>query len=111
MLAGLRTWAESFRGQNITIECDNETFVKSFKKRSCKNTSVNRIIQCIIFVMLKFKFRVNITHIKGFNNIVADAITRPFKDNTTKNIMSTLCPRRQCAIDLRDKEFWILPVL
>ena len=99
-------WAPGWSGKAVTFWCDNEACVFSVAKRSCSfdRPDVMALIRIIADLANKFKFTPYILHIKGKDNMTADALSRfdlkKFHEDTTGIMMDSDATWSEC--DLSD---------
>ena len=56
--------------------CDNTAVVGIVNSDSSKNPKAMHLMRCLTFLAAKMHFRVRATHIRGVDNILADALSR-----------------------------------
>lgn len=71
-------WSSSWKDKAVTFWCDNMSCVYSLAKRSCTfdRPDIMALIRVIAESATRFKFSPFIIHIKGKDNITADALSR-----------------------------------
>ena len=71
-------WGDRWSGKAVTFWCDNEACVYSIAKRCCsfRRPDVMALIRIIADLSNRWKFRPYILHIKGMDNLTADALSR-----------------------------------
>ena len=97
-------WGPSWNGKAVTFWCDNEACVFSVAKRRCSfdRPDVMALIRIIAEMANKFNFRPYILHIKGKDNLTADALSRfdlrKFHEDTAGIEMAEVATRSECEI-------------
>ena len=62
-------WGQSFRGRKLLFNCDNQAVVDIWSAKTSKFSSIMSLLQ-------KYEFSLNVNHILGTDNSIADAIFR-----------------------------------
>ena len=60
----------------MLVQCDNMAVVSIVNQRSSKNKEAMHLARCLAFIAGKFDFHMEAIHIKGANNILADALSQ-----------------------------------
>ena len=81
-------WGINWQGRTILARCDNAAVVGIVNSGSSKNLKAMHFMRCLTFLAAKMHFRVRATHIRGVDNILADALSR---DNLS--LFRTLFPQ------------------
>ncbi len=68
-------WGKLWNGSVLAM-CDNMAVVASIASGACKEKKAMHLLRCLAFVEAKVPVRVVAKHIKGTENIVADALSR-----------------------------------
>ncbi|NRA57493.1 MAG: hypothetical protein HRU13_05175 [Phycisphaerales bacterium] len=71
-------WGTQWKGKTVTFHCDNMSTVWSLIKRSCdhKRRDIMLMIRVLMNAANEFEFCPYFVHIKGKDNITADALSR-----------------------------------
>ena len=69
-------WAPSWHGKNVIVQCDNSAVVSIINHGASKNQDAMHLARCLAFITAKFDFHMQAAHIKGVDNILADALSR-----------------------------------
>ena len=69
-------WGNHWRHHRVVVHCDNMAVVSIWAAQSSKHPLLMHLLRCMHFVCAYFDLDVQITHIKGVDNIIADAISR-----------------------------------
>ena len=69
-------WGINWQGRTILARCDNAAVVGIVNSDSSKNPKAMHLMRCLTFLAAKMHFRVRATHIRGVDNILADALSR-----------------------------------
>ncbi len=77
-------WGVHWRGSTVKAWCDNMAVVATIKSGSCKEKKVMHLMRCLAFIEAIRSFTIVADHIKGEDNVVADALSRN-KSNVTQS--------------------------
>ena len=69
-------WGQSWRGKSVLIQCDNMAVVHIVDQESSKNKVAIHLARCLSFTSATYEFHLSASHIKGADNILADALSR-----------------------------------
>ena len=69
-------WGHTWQGKTVQIRCDNMAVVSIVNHGSSKNHEAMHLARCLAFIAGKFDFHMEATHIKGADNLLADALSR-----------------------------------
>ena len=69
-------WGQSWCRKSIRIRCDNMTVMSIVNHGSSKNKVAMHLARCLSFISAMYKFHQSACHIKGANNIVANALSQ-----------------------------------
>jgi len=69
-------WAETFHTKKVLFHTDNMGCVQAWAKQGSANSSVLRLMREIVAVAAIHNFTINIVHVKGVQNEIADALSR-----------------------------------
>ena len=69
-------WGHLWREKTVLVQCDNMAVVSIINRGSSKNKEAMHLARCLAFIAGKFEFHMEAIHIKGANNILADALSR-----------------------------------
>ena len=69
-------WGHSWREKTVLVQCDNTVVVSIVNQTSSNNKEAMHLARCLAFIPGKFDFHMEAMHIKGANNILADALSR-----------------------------------
>ena len=70
------TWGPLWRHQAILVQCDNMAVVSVWAARSSRHTLMMHLLRCAHFICAHFDIDLEIVHIRGKDNVIADAISR-----------------------------------
>ena len=94
-------WAPSFRGKRLLFHCDNLAIVNIWSAQSSKCPEIMAILRKLFFISAKHEFTVNIKHIPGVDNVLADCLSRlqlkkffqliPNANHTPIEVPDTIC--------------------
>ena len=69
-------WAESLSRKRILFNCDNASIVDIWSTHSSKCPHITNLLRKLFFISAKHEFSINVTHIPGLNNSIADSLSR-----------------------------------
>ena len=72
------TWGPKWAKSKVLARCDNMAVVEILKTCTSKNPSIMHLLCCLHFFTAKWDIRLEVEHIPGLANTVADAILRNF---------------------------------
>ena len=76
IFAAVSVWAESFRNKRIIFHCDNLPCVQAWARLASRNAAVMSLIRQMIMIAATHNFAINILHVAGTSNEIADALSR-----------------------------------
>ncbi len=69
-------WGRRWRGLTVKATCDNMAVVVTIKSGSCKETHAMHLRRCLAFLEASNTFVLVAEHVRGADNVVADALSR-----------------------------------
>ena len=69
-------WAPKFQGKRLLFHCDNAAVVNIWSSNSSKCPQIMSLLRNLFFIAAKHEFTVNVKHIPGVNNTLADRLSR-----------------------------------
>ena len=76
LLVAIRTWGQLWRDKKILLCCDNRAVVDvMFRSKTC-DTELGAILREILMVQAKLNIQLEVKHVRGTSNPVADALSR-----------------------------------
>ena len=69
-------WGREWSGKSILIRCDNSAVVSIVNHGSSKNPAAMQLRRCLAYFAARWHFHLVASHIKGVENISADALSR-----------------------------------
>ena len=92
VLIALKLWAKDWAGSSVTLHCDNLAVVWVVNSGKTRDKFLNACIRHIWFITAVHDIDLQLTHIQGHKNLVADSLSRiysekgiPIKDLTSMN--------------------------
>lgn len=76
LLYPLSIIAETCANARIIIDCDNEAIVQTLKKNYSRTTDCSLLCQCVALLKFEYNLVLEIRHIDGVKNTVADYLSR-----------------------------------
>ena len=68
-------WGHEWKGETILARCDNAVVVAIVNSGSSRNPQAMHLRRCLAFLTARMDFTVRATHIRGINNVAADALS------------------------------------
>ncbi len=69
-------WAELFHKKRLLFHCDNMSVVDIWNSQISRCPHIMSLLRKLFFITAKFNFTVNVTHIRGTDNSIADSLSR-----------------------------------
>ena len=69
-------WGKEFHGKRLLFHCDNLAVVNIWSAQSCKSPEIMAVLRKLFYIAAQHEFTVNIKHIPGVNNVLADCLSR-----------------------------------
>lgn len=69
-------WGSVWSGKTVRLLCDNMAVIHIVNHGTSKNQEAMHLARCLAFIAGKFDFHMEALHIKGADNILADALSR-----------------------------------
>ena len=69
-------WASEFNQKRLLFHCDNQTVTDIWQSGTSKCPKIMSLVRKLFFIAAKHNFTVNVKHIPGTNNSIADALSR-----------------------------------
>ena len=69
-------WAKPLAGKRILFHCDNASVVDIWSTHSSKCPHLANLLRKMFFIATINEFKVNVTHIPGIDNSIADCLSR-----------------------------------
>ncbi len=69
-------WGRSWRGQTVLARCDNAAVVSIIGKGTSRDKEAMHLARCLAFFQAEFDVQLVASHIKGAENVLADALSR-----------------------------------
>lgn len=69
-------WAPKFQGKRLLFHCDNNAVVNIWSSNSSKCPQIMSLLRNLFYIAAKHEFTVNVKHIPGVNNTLADRLSR-----------------------------------
>ena len=76
ILICLRLWGKGLLGQKIQMFCDNESVCQIISSGRAYNDVMQSCLREITFLAAKLEFQIEVVHISGVNNSIADSLSR-----------------------------------
>ncbi len=73
-------WWEEWGNKSVLARCDNSAVVAIVNGGSSRDPRAASLMWCLIFLAAIYEFSVQATHVRGTDNVSADALSR---DNVT----------------------------
>ena len=95
-------WGSSWAGKRILFRCDNMAAVHALNNRSARDPSLTYLLQCLFFFEAHFQFEHIASHIRGRENIAADALSRNQLSHFLSLVPQALHPPTQVPPPLQE---------
>ena len=69
-------WGKEFHGKCLLFHCDNLAVVNIWSDQSCKSPEIMAVLRKLFYIAAQHEFTVNVKHIPGVNNVLADCLSR-----------------------------------
>ena len=69
-------WGHRWRGLSVKFHCDNSAVVALLNSGAVRDSSLMHLMRCFSFVSAKCNFIFSSCHIRGVDNVLADALSR-----------------------------------
>ncbi len=69
-------WPHSLAGKRILFHCDNKAVVDIWASNTSKCPLMTSLLRKLFFIAAQHEFTVNIKHLAGINNSIADSLSR-----------------------------------
>ena len=76
VLVCLRVWGDSWADRRVVIYCDNRAVVDIMERQETRDKRLGAILRDILFLMATKNIHLEVKHIMGENNLIADALSR-----------------------------------
>ena len=80
ILIALRLWAQEWAGSSVTFHCDNLAVVQVVNSGKTRATFLSACIRHIWFITAVHDIDLQLTHIQGRKNVIADALSRIYSE-------------------------------
>ena len=80
ILQALRVWGNQWQHSIVRFHCDNLAMVQGVKTCKTKDPFLAACIHNIWMITATFDIEIQIEHVKGVNNTIADLLSRLFLD-------------------------------
>ena len=80
-------WGKHWKGSVIKAMCDNMAVVASIRSGACKEKKAMHLMRCLAFVEARVPVTIVAEHIKGTENVVADALSRDRLDIARSSLL------------------------
>ena len=81
-------WGQEWKGMLVQVRCDNAAMVAIVNSGSSRNSQAMHLRRCLAFLAAKGDFRLRAVHIRGVENVAADALSR-----NNLNVLRSCCPQ------------------
>lgn len=76
ILVACRAWGHLWRRKRLLVHCDNMTVVHIWRSGMARSPHLMPLLRDLFFVAASHNFHVNIEHIPGVDNAIADSLSR-----------------------------------
>ena len=79
-------WGPSWVGKSVRFQSDIAAVVSVLNSGSSRDDSLMHLIRCLAFITARFNFVVSASHVRGVDNVLADALSRDKLDLFKSNV-------------------------
>ena len=90
LVIALRVWGSSWQHKHLKVHCDNLGVVQVVKTGKTKDPFLALCIRNIWLLTASYDIDLDISHIPGRFNIIADALSRLYSDRTVHRDILTM---------------------
>ena len=76
IVVAAKLWGREWRDKVVNIKCDNESAVAVCSTGKTKSEFLNVCLYNLWLITAKYNIELRVSHIKGVNNVLADALSR-----------------------------------
>ena len=69
-------WGPVWAGKTVRARCDNQSVVSTINSGSCREVEAMHLRRCLAFMEARRGFHMVADHIRGVENVIADALSR-----------------------------------
>ena len=69
-------WCKSWRGKLVGVRCDNSAVVNIINQGTSRSPEAMHLMRCLAHLAARGEFRLREVHVRGSDNVLADAISR-----------------------------------
>ena len=80
VLVAMRLWAKDWTGSVVTLHCDNLAVVQVVNSGKTRDKFLNACIRHIWFITAIYDIDLQLTHIQGHKNVIADSLSRIYSE-------------------------------
>ena len=92
ILVAIRLWAFKWANKNVLIHCDNEAVVTILNSGKSRDLTLSRISRNIFTQCASHDIQLQIKHVPGKKNNIADLLSRWQVTKNAKDKLSSLLP-------------------
>ena len=114
IVAAAIVWGHEWRGLSVRFHTDNSAVVALLNQGSVRDNGLMHLMRCLSFVAAKFDFVFSLTHVRGVDNVLADALSRNklpvfLATYPQANLSPTLLPLAIQELLISKKPDWTSP--
>ena len=76
IVAAVWTWAQHLQRKKVVFHTDNMSITQAWARTSSRDPQIMRLIRILHLLAARGSFMVSLSHIKGVDNVIADALSR-----------------------------------
>ena len=69
-------WGKEWKGESVLARCDNTAVVAIVNSGTSRNPQAMHLRRCLAFLAARMDFNIRAAHIRGVDNVAADALSR-----------------------------------
>ena len=90
MVVAFRLWGHYWEKSQVTIHCDNMAVVQVIQSGKTRNKVLGTCIRNLWLIAASRDIKIEIQHIAGVNNVIADCLSRRFGTGLNNSLAENL---------------------
>ena len=86
----INEWGADWTNKHILLYCDNRAVVDIMDRHKTRDSRLGKILRDILYVMAKYNIHLEVKHVMGEKNPIADALSRVHMDKSVDCIQDLL---------------------
>ena len=76
VVVAVSTCCAKWKGGRVKVYCDNAGAVQCYYSQFSRNNAIHLLLRRLYFLRLEYDFHLDLEHVSGVNNGIADALSR-----------------------------------